>query len=104
MLGTVLGMLADLVVGVIAGAVVLGVVKLIGKRKPRRTAKTDPFPGSLSTVTSPPIMRASCRVIARPRPVPPNCRAVVASAWVKVVNSLAHRRLVHADAGVGYGD
>ena len=37
----------------------------------RRTVNTDPFPGSLVTVTSPPIMRASLRVIARPRPVPP---------------------------------
>jgi hypothetical protein len=37
----------------------------------RRTVKTEPLPGSLITVTSPPIMRASLRVIARPRPVPP---------------------------------
>jgi transcriptional regulator with XRE-family HTH domain len=36
-----------------------------------RTANTEPFPGSLVTVTSPPIMRASLRVMARPRPVPP---------------------------------
>ncbi len=44
MLGTVLGMLADLVVGVIAGAVVLGVVKLIGKlrRKPAAVAANKP--------------------------------------------------------------
>jgi hypothetical protein len=35
----------------------------------RRTVKTDPLPTSLVTVTSPPIMRASLRVIARPRPV-----------------------------------
>src|SRR5215467_4563304 len=37
----------------------------------RRTVKTEPLPGSLATVTSPPIMRASLRVIARPSPVPP---------------------------------
>ena len=37
----------------------------------RRTVKTEPLPGSLVTVTSPPIMRASLRVMARPRPVPP---------------------------------
>jgi hypothetical protein len=37
----------------------------------RRTVNTDPLPGSLATVTSPPIMRASLRVMARPRPVPP---------------------------------
>src|SRR5258708_5438759 len=31
----------------------------------------EPLPGSLATVTSPPIMRANLRVMARPRPVPP---------------------------------
>src|SRR5262249_48821203 len=36
-----------------------------------RTVNTEPLPGSLATVTSPPIMRASLRVMARPRPVPP---------------------------------
>src|SRR5438132_1760587 len=48
----------------------------------RRTVKTEPLPGSLATLTSPPIMRASLRVMARPRPVPPYCRAVEESAWV----------------------
>ena len=47
-----------------------------------RTVKTEPFPGSLVTVTSPPIMRASLRVMARPSPVPPKRCAVVASAWL----------------------
>src|SRR5262249_51696544 len=37
----------------------------------RRTVKTEPLPGSLFTVTSPPIMRASLRERARPSPVPP---------------------------------
>src|SRR5262249_59892623 len=37
----------------------------------RRTVNTEPLPGSLVTVTSPPIMRASLRVVARPSPVPP---------------------------------
>src|SRR5215470_3430361 len=37
----------------------------------RRTVKTEPLPGSLVTVTSPPIRRASLRVMARPSPVPP---------------------------------
>ena len=36
-----------------------------------RTVNTEPLPGSLATVTSPPIMRASLRVMARPKPVPP---------------------------------
>src|SRR6478609_114635 len=55
----------------------------------RRTVKTEPLPGSLVTVTSPPIMRASLRVMARPSPVPPYCRAVEESAWVNSSNSLA---------------
>jgi hypothetical protein len=37
----------------------------------KRTVNTDPLPGSLVTVTSPPILRASLREMARPRPVPP---------------------------------
>jgi hypothetical protein len=37
----------------------------------RRTVKTDPLPGSLVTVTSPPIMHASLRESARPSPLPP---------------------------------
>jgi hypothetical protein len=36
----------------------------------RRTVNTEPLPGSLATVTSPPIMRASLRVMASPSPVP----------------------------------
>src|SRR5215813_2372056 len=55
----------------------------------RRTVKTEPLPGSLVTVTSPPIIRASLRVMAKPRPVPPYCRAVEESAWVNSSNSLA---------------
>src|SRR5262245_9104097 len=42
-----------------------------------------PGRGSLATVTSPPIMRASLRERARPSPVPPWRRAVRESAWVK---------------------
>src|SRR5262249_19024451 len=53
-----------------------------------RTVKTDPLPASLATVTSPPIMRASLRVMASPSPVPPNFCAVAASAWVNSSNSL----------------
>src|SRR5882724_3438802 len=49
----------------------------------------EPLPGSLVTVTSPPIIRTSLRVMARPRPVPPYCRAVEESAWVNSSNSLA---------------
>src|SRR5262249_29106140 len=55
----------------------------------RRTVNTEPFPGSLVTHTSPPIMRASFRVMARPSPVPRKCCGVVASAWLNSSNSLA---------------
>ena len=51
------------------------------------SVKVEPLPGSLSTDTSPPISCASCRVIARPSPVPPKRRVIVASACVKVENS-----------------
>src|SRR5258707_8268418 len=37
----------------------------------RRTVNTEPLLGSLVTITSPPIMRASLREMARPSPVPP---------------------------------
>src|SRR5260370_39159967 len=37
----------------------------------RRTVKTEPLPGSLATAASPPIMRASLRVLAGPTPAPP---------------------------------
>src|SRR5262249_11867157 len=58
-------------------------LSLLGVRAAgRRTMKTEPLPGSLLTVTSPPIIRASLRVMARPRPVPPKCCAVEASAWL----------------------
>src|SRR5262249_8746172 len=43
------------------------VTPLLGKR----TVNTEPLPSSLVTVTSPPIMRASLRVMERPSPVPP---------------------------------
>src|SRR5262249_31736414 len=54
-----------------------------------RTVNTEPLPGSLVTVTSPPIMRASLRVMASPSPVPPKFCAVAASAWLNSSNSFA---------------
>ena len=36
-----------------------------------RTTKTEPLPGVLPQVISPPMPCASCRLMARPRPVPP---------------------------------
>src|SRR6516162_2384948 len=55
----------------------------------RRAVNTEPLPGSLFTVTSQPIIRASLRAMARPRPVPPKRCAVAASAWLNSSNSLA---------------
>jgi len=51
--------------------------------------KVEPSPGVLSTVTSPPIIRANRRLIARPSPVPPYFRVVEASACENASNSLA---------------
>jgi hypothetical protein len=36
----------------------------------RRTVNTEPLPGTLATITSPPIMRASSRVMAAPMDAP----------------------------------
>ena len=52
-------------VGIAAASLV--VTTILGSR----TVKVDPRPDSLSTVMSPPIMRASLREIASPSPVPP---------------------------------
>ena len=69
-----------------------------------RTVNTEPLPTSLVTITSPPIMRASLRVMARPKPVPPNRCAVVASAWLNSSKQSAQLLLRHPDAGVGNGN
>ncbi|MGY3648439.1 hypothetical protein ACVWW2_003730 [Bradyrhizobium sp. LM4.3] len=42
-----------------------------------------PAPGVLATVNSPRIRRVRRRAIASPRPVPPNRRAMLSSAWTK---------------------
>src|SRR5439155_15212723 len=70
----------------------------------RRTVKTEPLPSSLVTVTSPPIMRASLRVMASPSPVPPNFCAVEASAVAELLEQLRLLLRGHADAGVGDGE
>jgi hypothetical protein len=63
--------------------------------------KTEPLPGSLSTVTSPPIMRASLRVMARPSPVPPKRCAdrllvTIATALERLARSIANGRASEA--------
>ena len=47
----------------------------------RRMVKVEPWPGSLATVMSPPIIWQKRRLIASPSPVPPYLRVVEASAW-----------------------
>ena len=49
----------------------------------RRMVKVDPWPGSLSTAISPPIIWQKRRLMASPSPVPPYLRVVDASAWTK---------------------
>ncbi len=46
--------------------------------------KTLPLPTTLETVISPPIIRTSLRLMARPSPVPPYLRVTVVSACEKV--------------------
>jgi hypothetical protein len=61
--------------------------------------KTEPLPDSLATVASPPIIRASFRLIARHKPVPPKRRAANESAWVNSANSFACRAGVVKEGG-----
>ena len=52
-----------------------------GRTAGTRRVKQVPRPSTLSTVTSPPRSFANARLSANPRPVPPNLRVVVSSAW-----------------------
>ena len=47
-------------------------------------------------------MRASLRVMARPKPVPPKRCAVEASAWGKLLEQLRLLLQGHADAAIGH--
>jgi hypothetical protein len=58
------------------------------------TVKVEPFPYSLVTARSPPINWQNLRLMAKPRPVPPNFACVPASAWVNAWNSLPKCSLV----------
>ena len=51
------------------------------------TVNRLPTSGTDSTVRSPPISRASRRLIASPNPVPPKFRETVPSAWVNGSNN-----------------
>ena len=50
---------------------------------------------------SPPISWQNLRLMASPRPVPPNLRVVEASAWREGLEELGHLLRRHPDAGVG---
>ena len=58
---------------------------------PTGTATVNVLPTSavVRTSMSPPSIRANCRLIVSPRPVPPNLRVVLTSAWTNGWNSLA---------------
>jgi hypothetical protein len=63
----------------------------------RRTVKTDPLLGSLVTVTSPPIIRASLRVMASPRPVPPKrCAARLGFHAVGLAQTVSRKKRAQA--------
>ena len=51
--------------------------------------KLDPTPGVLSTQILPPIISTRRLLIVSPRPVPPNLRVILVSAWVNGRNSLS---------------
>jgi len=52
---------------------------------------------------SPPIKRQKCRLMARPRPVPPYLRVVEASACENLEQP-THLLFGHADSSVGYSN
>ena len=54
----------------------------------RKRVKVLPMPGVLRKVSSPPSRVASSRLMARPRPVPPYLRLVLASACWKASNTI----------------
>ena len=64
------------------------------------TLKVLPLPGCSGQPISPPSSSASRLLMVRPRPVPPNCGVVEASAWVKGRKKRCHGLLGHADARV----
>jgi hypothetical protein len=63
---------------------------------------TEPLPGSLVTVTSPPIMRASLRVMASPSPVPAEAlssRGLGLGEFLEQLRLLLRRRAVLGGVG-----
>ena len=64
------------------------------------TVKVVPTPGSLATVMSPPIKWQNFRLIARPRPVPPNLRRRGRIRLRECLEDPAHLFRRHANASV----
>ena len=68
----------------------------------RRTVKTEPLPGSLVTVTSPPIMRASLRVIASRKPSVAEALRGRGIGLAELLERLCLLLRRHAIAGIGH--
>ena len=81
---------------------------LIGGRRPSGDDERDPerraAAPSLEASMPPPIFSASRLQMARPRPVPPNCRVVDGSTWLKLSEEPVEPLLRDADAGVADDD
>src|SRR5262249_1266027 len=63
-----------------------------------RIVKLDPWPGSLSTVMSPPIMRQKCRLMADRARYRRICSRLRRGSLGKLLKQLAHLLGRHADA------
>src|SRR5215813_13782369 len=69
----------------------------------RRTVNTEPLPGSLATVTSPPIMRASLREMARAKACPAVAARGEGIGLGEILKQFCLLLRRHADAGIGNG-
>ena len=80
----------------------------LGPLKPSAGAKDAvnqnvlPRPGSLSTPISPLIISINCFEMARPSPVPPYRRVVLASAWENGTKSRARTSGDNSDPGIAH--
>ena len=66
----------------------------------RRTVKIEPLPASLATVTSPPIMRATLRVMASPQSGAPKPLGGGGLGLAELLEQLQLLLRRHADAGI----
>ena len=75
--------------GAAAGSTSASTAGAAAGRSGSDSRKLAPEPGVPEATRSPPISRASWRLMAKPRPVPPWVRAMLASLWSNGVNSRA---------------